>query len=478
MNHQVDVAVIGAGHAGLNAIKEIRQVTDNYVLINGGGLGTTCARIGCMPSKVAIHLAEVCASRKDLPRYGITGTEGLRLDPTIALNHVRDLRDTFVDLVLANTTDEMGDELIEDFAQFLDARTLQVGDGIVHTKATVIATGASSFVPRGWRELLGDRMLTVEGIFEQESLPASVAVIGLGPVGIEMGQVLHRLGVKVVGIESGEHIARIADPGVNQAAVEILQREFPIWLNERAEVEPEGEGVRVRAGEHELWVEKIFAATGRHPNLVRLGLERTGCQLDEHGVPLHDARTLQVGRLPIYLAGNATGGIANLQTAAEQGRIAGYNASHDRPRQIAAKTPISIVFTDPNIAMVGTRWSDLDEDAVVGQQRFGPVGRALILGQNRGLLQVYADRLSGLVLGGAMVGPRCEQLAHLLAWGIQSRMTVTEMLGMPFYHPVIEECLQDCLHQLAKKIATQGSNVSWPERRVPLQWRPGAGLAA
>lgn len=77
-----------------------------------------------------------------------------------------------------------------------------------------------------------------------------------------------------------------------------------------------------------------------------------------------------------------------------------------------------------------------------------------------------------------MVGPRCEHLAHLLAWGIQSRMTVTEMLGMPFYHPVIEECLQDCLHQLAKKIATQGSNVSWPERRVPLQWRPGAGLAA
>lgn len=453
MRDPVEVAVIGAGHAGLNAIKAIRQTTDNYLLINGGLLGTTCARIGCMPSKAAIHLAEVYAARKDLKRYGIEGADALRIDHSSALGHVRDLRDTFVDLVLANTTDEMGEELIEGFARFVDATTLQVGDQIIRTKATVIATGASTYVPPDWHDWLGDRLLTVETLFEQERLPASVAVIGLGPIGIEMGQALHRLGVEVVGIESGDGVARLDDPEVNQAAVGILQREFPIWLGHRAEVEPAGEGVRVRAGEREVLVEKVFVAMGRRPNLAGLGLERIGCVLDPRGVPRHDPRTLQIGRFPIYLAGDATGGVANLQLAAEQGRIAGYNAAHRTPREMPVKTPMTIVFCEPNIAMVGARWSELDHGRVVtAQQRFGPVGRALILGQNRGLLNLYADHRTGRVLGGAMVGARCEHLAHLLAWGIQSRMTVSDMLTMPFYHPVIEEGLQDCLHHLASKL--------------------------
>jgi dihydrolipoamide dehydrogenase len=89
----------------------------------------------------------------------------------------------------------------------------------------------------------------------------------------------------------------------------------------------------------------------------------------------------------------------------------------------------------------------------VAQQRFGPVGRALIMGQNRGLLRVYADRASRAASWvRAMVGPRCEHLAHLLAWAIEIRkMTVERALEMPFYHPVIEEALQDALLELKQR---------------------------
>ncbi|MCG6896229.1 MAG: dihydrolipoyl dehydrogenase [Thiocapsa sp.] len=467
MVDRVDVAVIGAGHAGLNAIKEIRKVTDDYVLINGGGLGTTCARVGCMPSKVAVHLAEVYQTRKQFQRYGIDGADALRIDQGTALEHVRDLRDTFVDLVLANTTDEMGDELIEGFARFIDAETVQVGERVIRADAFVIASGASTVVPSGWEERLGDRILTVESLFEQDRLPESVAVLGLGPIGIEIGQALHRLGVCVVGIEAGEKLARLQDPVVSQAAVDILRREFPVWLGQPAEVEPSGDRVRVRAGDQEMCVEKLFVAMGRRPNLAGLGLERVGCQLDPKGVPLHDPQTLRVGPFPIYLAGDATGGMANLQTAAEQGRIAGFNACHGAPLRFDPKTPMSIIFSDPNIAVVGTPFSALDQAAVVvGQQRFGPVGRALIMGQNRGLMRLYADRRTGLVLGGAMVGPRCEHLAHLLAWGIQCRLSVREMLKMPFYHPVIEEALQDCLHELDRRLDAPARMISRPSSAV------------
>ena len=480
MNRSVDVAVIGAGHAGLNAIKEIRKVTDNYVLINGGDLGTTCARIGCMPSKVAVHLAEAYQLRNRFERIGIQGAEHLQLDHAAALEHVRDLRDTFVDLVLANTTDEMKEhELIKGYAEFISPNVIRIGNQTIHAHATIIATGARSCVPSQWQERFGDGILTVENLFEQERLPKSVAVLGLGPIGIEMGQALRRLGVEVTGVEQGTTISRIQDPAVNQEAIRILEREFPLWLGEKAEIEREGDGFRVRSGDREVLVEKLFVATGRRPNLDRMNIKRLGASLDEQGVPHHDPETLQVGRLPIYLAGDATGGIANLQRAADQGRIAGYNAARGFAERFNQKTPMAIVFCEPNIACVGAEWSNLDESrTAVAQIRFGPVGRALIMGQNRGILRVYADKQSGRLLGAAMIGPRCEHLAHLIAWAVESQMTTQQALQMPFYHPVIEEALQDALHALLPKIEPRRKPFSLPNLGfLRRQGRTGAKAA-
>jgi dihydrolipoamide dehydrogenase len=435
MKTQVDVAVIGAGHAGLNAIKEIRKVTDNWVLINGGPLGTTCARIGCMPSKVAIDLADTYKMRERLDRYGVvSGVDQLQIDQPAALEHVRDLRDTFVDLVLANTTDEMDEEhLISGYAEVLDPHRIRVGGRDIRTDALVIATGARSVVPRAWVKQYGDGILTVDNLFDQDKLPESVAVIGLGPIGVEIGQALHRLGIQVTGIDHGERISSIQDPAVNRAAVDILNREFPLWLGHESQIERYDQGYRVRSGDREVKVEKLFLALGRHPNLVSLHLERLGVPTGPHGVPVHDPKTLRVGRLPIYLAGDANGGIANLQRATAQGRIAGHNATHRRKRRYSSRSPMAIVFTEPNIAYVGQEWSGLDpKRTVTAEQRFGPVGRALIMGQNRGLLRVYADRRNRRLLGASMVGPRCEHLAHLACWAIESKMTVDRALEMPF----------------------------------------------
>jgi len=479
MRERVDVAVIGAGHAGLNAIKEIRKVTDDWVLINGGPLGTTCARIGCMPSKVAIHLADTYTMRDKLQRYGVSGGEGLALDRPAALEHVRDLRDTFVDLVLANTTDEMDEEhLIQDYAELLDAHRIRVGDRNIQADAIIIATGARSVVPDAWVAELADGILTVEDIFEQEELPASVAVIGLGPIGLEIGQALHRLGVAVTGIDHGQRLSRIQDPAVNRAAVDIFQREFPLWLGDEPQVGRCDGGFRVRAGSREVVVEKLFLALGRHPNLERLRLDRLGVPMGDHGVPAYDPQTLRVGRTSVYMAGDAAGGIANLQRAAAQGRIAGWNATHGRKRRWRTQTPMAIVFSEPNIATVGMSWRDFDERRMaVAEQRFGPVGRALIMGKNRGLLRVYAVRHSGRILGASMVGPRCEHLAHLLAWAIEEKLTVERALAMPFYHPVIEEALQDALLELKAELTKTRAGLAsgWlnPARTLIRSFAPG-----
>ena len=123
----------------------------------------------------------------------------------------------------------------------------------------------------------------------------------------------------------------------------------------------------------------------------------------------------------------------------------------DRKRRWRTQTPMAIVFSESNIAAVGMPWCDFDErHMAVAQQRFGPVGRALIMGQNRGLPRVYAARRSGRILGASMVGSRREHLTHLIAWAIEQEMTVERALAMHFYHPVIEEALLELNAELRK----------------------------
>jgi dihydrolipoamide dehydrogenase len=449
MDKHVDVAIIGAGTAGLYALSEVRKVTQSYVLIDGGTLGTTCARIGCMPSKAAIQVAEDFHRRGLFDRMGIEGGEGLDLNAADAMEHVRDLRDVFVDKVLSNSTDKMGDEFIATHARFLSPTLLEVGDDRIHAGSVVIAAGSRPVVPKDW-QAFGDRILTTDDLFELQDLPGSLAVIGLGTIGLEMGQALARMGVKVTGIDQLDHIAGLQDPEVQKVAVDVLGKELPLWLGSGATISEEDDGrLRISAGDNSVVVDRVLAAMGRRPNLEGLGLENLGVTLDEHGLPPFDPHTMRIGELPVFLAGDVTGERAILHEAGAEGRIAGFNAARKASTRFRRHTPLAINFCDPNIAVIGTPWNELDPDrTAVGELKLGPLGRALIMGRNKGIIRVYGDKSDGRVLGAALMAPRGEHLAHLLAWSIQQGLTVFDLLRMPFYHPSIEEGLQSALYDL------------------------------
>jgi dihydrolipoyl dehydrogenase len=453
MEKFVDVAIIGGGTSGLNAISQIRKTNKSFVLVNGGHLGTTCARVGCMPSKALIQIAEDFHRRQIFNRQGIDGNDALSFNQEVALEHVRDLRDIFVDRVLENSTDKLEHELIEGYAQFLEPTILKVNSQIVRANRIVIATGSRPIVPEQWTKF-GEQILTTDELFEQESLPNSIAVIGMGIIGLELGQALRRYGLEVIGIDQMTSVAGLSDPIVNQTTLDIIGKEFPIWLGAPATVTQEGEKLRVCAGSKSALVDKLLVSIGRRPNLDNLGLERLGIALNDQGVPLFNPNTMQIGDLPVFIAGDTTGERAILHEAGDEGRIAGYNASHDAIIAFKRKTPLAITFCDPNIATVGVSWSELQDRAeiAVGEMRFGPVGRALIMGKNKGILRLYAETASGKLLGAAMIAPKGENLGHLLAWSIQQELTVFDLLKMPYYHPVIEEALQATLSDLVDKV--------------------------
>ena len=450
----VDVAIIGSGTAGLNAMGQVRRAGKTFVLINGGEPGTTCARVGCMPSKALIQVADDLHTAGRLPRYGVTGGENPRPDGPTVLEHVRHIRDTLVDRVLTNSTDGMAtDVFIQDYAQLLEPTLIAVGDQRIRAGAVVIATGSRPLVPEAWRAF-GDRIVTSDEIFELEDLPATVAVIGLGVIGLELGQSLRRLGVAVTGFDQLDTLGGISDPEVLAQAREILGKEFPLHLGQPATIaEAEDGKLRVSAGEVSLVVDKVLCCIGRTPNVAGLGLECLGLPLDRRGLPPFDNRTMRVGDLPVYIAGDVDGERPILHEAGDEGKIAGYNAARQGNTAFRRKTPLAIIFSDPNIIAVGARFSELDPaTTVIGQIRMAPVGRALTMGKTQGLLRIYADRASGRLLGAEMIGPKGENLAHSICWCIELGLTVGQMLRLPFYHPVMEEALQAALYDVYRQV--------------------------
>ena len=457
---QVDVAVIGAGSAGLPAFRAARKHTENLVLIEGGVYGTTCARVGCMPSKLLIAAAEAAHSVEAAAGFGVHAAK-----PTIngeeVMGRVCSERDRFVGFVIEGVESIDEKHHIRNHAAFLDNQTLQVGDSIVEAKTVVIATGSSPTIMPQFAEL-GDRLIVNDDIFEWVTLPESVAVFGPGVIGLELGQALHRLGVRIRLFGRSGSLKPLTDIGIRDYALKVFQEEFP--LDAKANIlgmERKGEQVMIRFVDREDGVEKhenfdyVLAATGRSPNVKDLGLENTTLELDSRGVPIFDPVTMQCGDSSIFIAGDANNVLPLLHEAADEGFIAGDNAGRfPELKPGLRRSPLSIVFCDPQIAMVGQAWRELEgqENVVVGKISFEGQGRSRVMLKNKGLMHLYADRQSGLFLGSEFIGPHAEHLAHLLSWAHQQKMTIPQMLEMPFYHPVIEEGLRTCLKDVNEQL--------------------------
>jgi dihydrolipoamide dehydrogenase len=459
---KVDIAIIGAGTAGLTAYNIARKHTDSLVLIEGDTYGTTCARVGCMPSKLLIAAAESAHGAAQSRMFGIQVGE-IVVNGDQVLERVRRERDGFVESVLTSMELIPAAHKLTGCARFLAPGRLAVGDSLeVITDRVVIATGSSPNIPDMFQGL-GERLLVNDSLFELPSLPASIAVFGSGVVGLELGQALSRLGVRVRMFGRDGSLAGIADSEIRAYAERCFNAEF--YLDTRSEVTnislvESGVSVSFTHRDKGPMIEAfdyILVATGRSPNLDSLDLHNSGLTLDDRGIPVTDPSTLQCGHSPVFLVGDANRQVPFLHEAAHEGRIAGDNAGR-YPQVVSVERQVlfSIVFSSPQIATVGVpvgRMSAAEgKDYVAGTSSFEDQGRSKVVGKNQGLLKVYAERDGGLFVGAEMFGPAAEHIGHLLAWAAQQRMTVSAMLAMPFYHPVIEEGVRSALKDLHHKL--------------------------
>ena len=444
-----DVAVIGAGTAGLAAERAARQSGASTHLIDPEFRGTLCANTGCMPSKLLIAAAREAHRIGQADIFGINVGD-VQIDGPAVMRRVRSERDRFVRLTRETFEDLPDGVMIKGRAKFAGPNRLVLDDGrTIEAKAIVIASGSSPALPGPFADL-GDRVLTNESVFELADQPASLAVVGSGAIGLELAQAFARLGVKVSLFDREKQLAKARCPKVHRSLEEIIRADMTVHLGVDVTPERTDDGVRVRwSGDDdkgEASFDMLLAALGRPPCLDGLDLEKAGIECDKRGVPCHDRATMRCGQSAIFLAGDAASDLPLLHEASQDGAIAGRNAAA-LPVTIETEryVPFSIIFTDPPLAMIGDAEGD---GAITGTADYSDQGRARVEARNQGVLTLYASAPDGTLIGADLIAPGGDHLAHILAWAIQRGTTASELLEMPFYHPTLEEGLKSALRTI------------------------------
>ena len=221
----VDVAIIGTGTAGMGAYRAAKEYTDNVLLIEGGAYGTTCARVGCMPSKLLIAAADAAHHASQTELFGVQ-VDNINVDGKAVMKRVQTERDRFVGFVLESVESFSEKDKIRGFAKFIDDHTLQIDEhSQVIAKRIVIATGSRPDYP-DFLAAAGNRLLTNDSLFELSDLPKSVAVFGPGVIGLELGQALSRLGVMVKVFGRSGSVANLQDEEMRRYAEQTFNEEF------------------------------------------------------------------------------------------------------------------------------------------------------------------------------------------------------------------------------------------------------------
>jgi len=464
MNINVDIAIIGTGTAGMVAYKGVRKHTDSIALIEGDQYGTTCARVGCMPSKLLIAAGEASHDIEKACEFGIS-VENKKINGKLVMQRIKDERDRFVSFVKEGLESFDAKHLYKAKAKFKTSHSLELDNGdLINAKVIIIAVGSRANIPDIFQND-GKRVINSDDVFYWDDLPSSVAVIGSGIIGLEIGQALSRLGIRTKIFSRSEVIAGIHDLKIQESAKSIFSEELDLELSSKiTEIEETENQITVKYQNKDSKTcedsfEYILVSAGRRSNLDSLEIDKSELKLDEKFKPNFNPESCQCDDSHIFLAGDVSGYIPLLHEAADEGKIAALNAikylKQEKLIKHKRRSKISIVFSDPQLMNIGDNYNDLKKQKInfeTGEVSFNDQGRARVFSVNKGLLRVYGDKASRKLLGAEMIGPSAEHIAHLLAWSHQSDLTIDELLARPYYHPTIEEGLRSALKNLRAKL--------------------------
>lgn len=449
MAKQVKVAIIGSGCSGLSAARAVQAHTDHFVVIEPTNGGLTCRN---RADRLAVRALTVSADeyhkRHFLPELGVSHAHHLSIEFRQVMMRIRQLRGRFVQDTL-RFVERLGARYLSGVTRFESDNRLRVNGELICADSIVLALEPQSEIPFDWERLSG--VISLTQLMESATLPDSIAILGLNSTGLEVAQSLSRLGCRVAGFDEQMNIAGIEDPDIQYWAREIFSSEYPICSGQAISLAPETGGCSVVCHQGRYRMDRVLVVPEQRVMIRAINFGATGLPINDLGEPVFDEQTLRVGESRIFVASDfSSGADESSQYLVNRGRIAAENSLLDDHFRLCQKRlPLSIVFTDPQIARFGQSFSQLNlSETVIGSADFSFLDTALITGEHRGLVRLYADKSTRQLIGGEMLLHRAEHLAFELAICVRHQMTVDEILTLPFCSSTMEEGLVVALHNL------------------------------
>lgn len=471
---KADLVIIGGGPGGLVVASVAGQLGLRTTLIEREDtLGGDCLHTGCVPSKTLIHTARVAALMRRGAQFGLPSAHP-RVDLAAVMDHVRSV----VDRIQVHDDPERfrgyGVDVVFGEARFTGPREVRVGERHITGRRFVVATGSRPAVPPipGLSEA---GFVTSDTVWSLRELPDRLAVLGAGPVGLELAQAFARLGSRVTLLETAARLLPGEDPEFGDTLRGLLEAE-DIRVLTNVDVQRVGcsggtTTLHARAGDGAIEVEadRILVAAGRRAELDALDLDTAGVAYTDKGITV-DAR-LRTSARHIYACGDCCGPWPFTHMAEYQAGVVIGNAVFRLPRKADYRVVPRVIYSDPELARVGlneteARRRGLDVDIL----RFPihRVDRAITEGETAGEAKLVVRR--GRLLGATLLGPHAGELIHELALAMQARLPVSRISATIHAYPTLAQIHRRTVNTLyAPKLFSPTTRrlVRWLQRLLP-----------
>jgi NAD(P)H dehydrogenase (quinone) len=457
---RASIAIIGGGPGGYEAALVAAQLGAEVTVVERDGLGGACVLTDCVPSKTLIATSGMMAGLERASALGIRintgGNAAVLLDAPRLYARVRALAKAQSADVAARLSAE-GVKVISGVGRLIGPRTISAGDTEIEADAVLIATGAKPRILPGAAPD-GERILTWRQLYDLETLPAELIVVGSGVTGAEFASAYQALGSQVTLVSSRDRVLPHEDADAAVVVEDVFRRRGMTVLGQsRAEqVSRTGDGVAVTLSDgRTVRGTHCLLTVGMVPNTSDLGLAESGIVADERGFVAVDkvSRTSAPG---VYAAGDCTGVLMLASVAAMQGRIAMWHALGEAVKPLRLSNVAATIFTEPEIATVGVAERAVASgevpDAVVVKLPLATNARAKMQGFRDGFVKLIARRSSGTVLGGVIVAPHASELILAVSLAVERQLTVDHVAHTFAVYPSLSGSVTEAARRLMQPV--------------------------
>ncbi|HEY5557451.1 dihydrolipoyl dehydrogenase [Acetobacterium sp.] len=459
-NVEKKVLIIGGGPGGYVAAIRAAQLGAKVTVIEKQWLGGTCLNVGCIPTKVLLHTAEILTEMKQADLIGISVEGNFDVDWASLQNRKKAVVKKLVDgvkyLLKANKV-----EVIEGKASFIDKNTVKIdkedGSSMEMTASEIIvATGSEPFIPPIKGSDLEDVIDSTDAL-SLEKIPESIVIIGGGVIGTEFATVFNSLGSKVTIVEMLPYILPPIDREIGEMTKKTLSKEgVKIYTGAKVTGIEQGENgiiVSVLLGDKEMKIEgnKALVAVGRRAVVKGLNIENAGVALDRGNIVVD--KSMKTNVEGIYAIGDVTGINMLAHVASEQGVVAVENIMGMNTKMDYKAVP-ACVYTKPEIAAVGLTEEEVKEKGIpykVGKFPLAANGKALIMNETGGFIKIIADEKYDEILGIHILGSRATDIIAEGALALRMECTLEEIITTIHAHPTVGEAMKEAVLAANKK---------------------------